>query len=273
MKNLCFSGGGLKGIAYLGVYKYLLEMDLLGDLENISGTSAGAIMSLFVVLKYSIEEIYILIEKLNYRLVESVDIKNLFHKYSIDDGKRIEYILQKILSSKGFNSEITFYELYKKTDTGLHICATRLDNCNTVIFNHLTTPSQAVFSACKYSMNIPFIWSSDKIDGTYYADGCLSENLPITIFTVEDTLGIYCVYDDTDLQINNIKDYITRSIYCCLRRANYFEIKSYMEMGYDLLSICIPKISNIDFDMSLKMKLQLIDCGYKAMSKKLKTNN
>ncbi len=39
MKNLCFAGGGMKGVAYIGVYKYLLEHGLFSTLKNVIGTS------------------------------------------------------------------------------------------------------------------------------------------------------------------------------------------------------------------------------------------
>jgi predicted acylesterase/phospholipase RssA len=273
MKNLCFAGGGVKGIAYLGVYKYLLEHDMLLDLENLSGTSAGAIMCLLLLLKYTVEEMQILVEKLNYSLVESFDISGLFKNYSIDNGLRIEYMIMKIIQSKGIDSNITFNELYKITNVGLNICATRLDDCSKVIFNHILTPDVKVYVACKYSINIPFIWSSQKFNGAYYADGCLSQNLPITQFPVEGTLGISCVSNNTEQKINDVKDYMTRSIECCLNRANYFELKSYIEMGYNVVRVKIPKISNIDFDIGIDTKLELIQCGYTSIESNLKANN
>lgn len=259
MKNLCFAGGGMKGVAYIGVYKYLLEHDIFSTLRNVSGTSVGALISLCIVLRYSVEELEILVKNINYNLLEDIDIKNFFTKYSIDTGRKIEYIIKKIISSKGVDPEITFKDLYSQTKIGLYICATDLRDYSKTIFDHIITPDMEVYRACKYSLNIPFLWSD-----THYADGCLSSNLPIDCFDMKDTLGIICRNRNTPTNINNIKDYTLKIIKCCLYRANSYEIDFYREEGYNILVISIPSIQNLDFDLSKDMKDELINSGYTA---------
>jgi predicted acylesterase/phospholipase RssA len=271
MKNLCFSGGGVKGIAYVGIYKYLIENNMLGDLENLSGSSAGAVMCLFVLLKYSVKELEILVEKMNYTLLEDLDIRGILYTYSLHTGNKLEYILQKILSSKGIDKNITFKQLYDKTGIGLHICTARLNDCSKVIFNHLNTPDIMVYKACKYSMNIPFLWASEQTHGVYYADGCLAENLPISMFPVEDTLGIMCHSDSKHCQIKDIKDYMLKSIESCLKRADAFEIDAYTKIGYNIIRIDMCTVSSLDFDIDTCTKKSMIEEGYRSALKQLKT--
>ena len=51
LKNLVLSGGSTKGFSYIGVIKCLDEFSLLDNLEEIVGTSIGALFSTFVCLK------------------------------------------------------------------------------------------------------------------------------------------------------------------------------------------------------------------------------
>ncbi len=258
MKNLCFAGGGMKGIAYIGVYRYLLEHNVFDTLKNMSGTSVGALISLCIILRYTPEELEVLIKKLSYSLIEDLDIKNFTKRYSIDTGNKIEYIIKKIIMSKGLNPMITFKELYNLTKIGLYVCATDLRDYSKKIFDHTETPDTPVYLACKYSISIPFLWSSDG-----YADGCLSSNLPISYFDItSDTLGVICRNKSTPTKINNIKDYTMKIIKCCLYRANSYEIDFYREEGYRILVINIPPVQNLDFDLPEETKDELIKIGY-----------
>lgn len=268
MKNLCFAGGGMKGIAYLGVYKYLLENDMLKDLENLSGTSIGSIICLVILLKYTFEEVNILVENLNASLIEDIDIRNLISGYSINAGKKILYFLEKILTSKGYSNDITFIQLYNKTKIGLHVCSTCLNNYSRTIFNHINTPNLSVVKACKYSINIPFVWTSDKLFHQHFVDGCLSTNLPIEDFPKENTLGFYCKTEKTSTDIENIKDYTLKIIKCILHRANMLEIKEYINFGYKIIIIDMYNIHSLDFNMSIEKKRELVRSGYVQFKEK-----
>ena len=50
IKNIVFSGGGLKGWAYIGTIKALNEVVKLKDIEQIVGVSIGAVFGLFYLL-------------------------------------------------------------------------------------------------------------------------------------------------------------------------------------------------------------------------------
>ena len=56
-KNFAFKGGGVKGTAYAGIVKAFEERNLLGFVEKISGSSAGAIVSALIAFQYTATEI------------------------------------------------------------------------------------------------------------------------------------------------------------------------------------------------------------------------
>ena len=45
INNIVFSGGGIKGLIFIGCLKYLEENNLLKNIKAISGTSIGGVFS------------------------------------------------------------------------------------------------------------------------------------------------------------------------------------------------------------------------------------
>ena len=59
INTLCLSGGGIKGISYIGTLMYLESENYL-DINNITtyvGTSSGSILSFFLNIGYSLKEL------------------------------------------------------------------------------------------------------------------------------------------------------------------------------------------------------------------------
>jgi NTE family protein len=54
-KNLVFEGGGVKGVAYGGVFEVLEQKQITPQIESVAGTSAGAITATMMSLNYSAE--------------------------------------------------------------------------------------------------------------------------------------------------------------------------------------------------------------------------
>ena len=50
-------GGGVRGLAYAGVFSVLEEKGILQQIENVGGSSAGAIAGMLVSIGYSADEI------------------------------------------------------------------------------------------------------------------------------------------------------------------------------------------------------------------------
>ena len=72
-KNLALEGGGLRGIAYAGAFKALEENGTMQGIENIVGSSAGAIAGLMISIGYNADEI------------DSILMSQKFQKFN--DGK------------------------------------------------------------------------------------------------------------------------------------------------------------------------------------------
>ena len=60
IKNIIFSGGGLKGWAYIGTIQALYELVDFKNIEQIIGVSIGSVFGLFYLLNISYEVNYFL---------------------------------------------------------------------------------------------------------------------------------------------------------------------------------------------------------------------
>src|SRR5665213_1622991 len=56
-KNLVLEGGGVRGLAYAGALEVLEQKNILSQVQNVAGSSAGAIAGLMISLGYHSKEI------------------------------------------------------------------------------------------------------------------------------------------------------------------------------------------------------------------------
>ena len=55
-RNLVFSGGGVRGIVYLGALELLDQFRIVDNIERVAGTSAGAITAAMLSFRLSIRK-------------------------------------------------------------------------------------------------------------------------------------------------------------------------------------------------------------------------
>ena len=67
IKHLVLSGGGLLGISYIGLLRYLEESNIVGNLKSISGSSAGSLFGCLIALRYTSKEIEIIVKTIKFK--------------------------------------------------------------------------------------------------------------------------------------------------------------------------------------------------------------
>ena len=75
IKHLVLSGGGMLGISYIGLIKYLedtLPNPITNNLQSITGCSAGAIFATFISIGYTSVELNIIVKKMNFKELNSL---------------------------------------------------------------------------------------------------------------------------------------------------------------------------------------------------------
>jgi NTE family protein len=201
-KNLVLEGAGIRGIAYAGAIKYLEEKDLIDGIENVGGTSAGAIAALAVSLGYNSEEIAAMIHQTKIQKFNDGKfffiggITRMNRNYGWYRGKAFSKWLERLIYNKTGNPDITFQEMHDEGFKDLYVTATSLNHQKLLIFSYETYPQMKVKDAVRVSMSIPLYFEALIIDSLghilprnnvtpYYdlvVDGGLTGNFPIAIF-------------------------------------------------------------------------------------------
>jgi predicted acylesterase/phospholipase RssA len=187
--NLILSGGGVRGLYYLGFMKYFNSN--LDSFKNLVGTSIGSLFVVAISLGYSSEELYPhVINLIDYSKLKSMDLFNLLDNLGIDDGSKLEHFIKKMIRTKINRKDITFGELYETYGKNIIIPVVCLENKEVVYLSKDTFPHMKIWKAVRMSMGIPFLFKPFIYKEKHYVDGGIKHNFPIDLFDSSDTLGI-----------------------------------------------------------------------------------
>ena len=186
--HLVLSGGGMRGVIFIGALRYLYIENLHKNITHIAANSIGSYVALFITFKLTIEEIETIIynsigdtnlckipTKNYYKLISNLGLCSISHF--------MEYLRKLLRIKYPEMKDITFKEASKKFGINLYFSTTNINRCENRIFSIEDTPDVSIFTACEASMAIPLIFNPVAIDGEYYYDGAFSNNFPIKIFS------------------------------------------------------------------------------------------
>lgn len=263
--RIVLSGGGIRGVAYVGVFLELEKKKFLKNIKDVLGVSCGALFGFAFVLGYTPNEMYNLAYSLDFSLLQNIDpdvALNYFTTYGIDDGTNLEKFLESLVKNKGISKTITFQELYEKTHILFRCYAVELHSSSLKEFSYKITPNCNVLFALRASMCIPGYFIP-IIDGTtLYVDGGIINNYPMDLLTYEeqkDTLGItFSQLHITKEKIDSIDEFLSQVIACSY---------SINKIKLTLHEIVIPcgDFPLWKFHASQDERIYLINCGRKAV--------
>jgi len=278
-KNLVFEGGGVKGIAYAGALQVLEQENVLSNIENVAGTSAGAITASLVALNYTSDEIHKIIMDMDFKKFEDRFWPfRLFTSYGLYKGDAFLKWLKNKFQRKGLNPNITFEELAAKGSyRNLKVFATDLYTKSLQEFSSEVTPKTIVAEAVRASMSIPLFFKSWKFtnqepNNHIYVDGGVLYNYPIEVFkNLEETLGFYLanltnVKSLDEFGYNKPKEYVKHLFETLLRSQNIaFQYNEKEELQTVIINDLNVKAT--DFALSDEMKNKLVHQGIIATKK------
>lgn len=259
--NISYAGGGVKGYTYIGVIKYLEEIDMIKEIKGISGSSIGSIIAILQTIGYSSDDLKNIASHLDLTILQDFDIKLFIEKYGLDNGDRITKLLEFFLITKGVDKNVTFKQLYEKFPIKLVINCFDIQINKEVYFDYLSTPNVKVVYASRCSIGIPLIWT--PVDNKYI-DGCFGSNLPIEVFPVENTVGFYTESGKLS-QITSFDSYLHKVIISLFIKGMNHEVDIFTRKGYKLVKIS-TEISAVDIHSIKKDIDNQIKAGYEACS-------
>ena len=192
IKNIVVSGGGLRGLYYIGVIKYLEEKNLLLGIKNYCGTSVGTICCLLMILEYKYDELIDIFKLFDVKNLKEMDLLNVMNNFSLFSNNKIKKLVYLFIKNKLNINKISLKELFDKTQKVFHIVTINIETGKQEIFNKDLTPDIDVCDAIMASCGFPFIFPISKINNGIYIDGCLLNNFPCDVFEedLDNTLGL-----------------------------------------------------------------------------------
>ncbi|WP_062104704.1 patatin-like phospholipase family protein [Bacillus niameyensis] len=192
-----FSGGGMKGFAFIGVYETLEEKGY--SFKRLAGTSAGALMAAFIAAGYSSRDILRLFEETE--LTEFLDRRKTFLPFPLSkwlllywrmglyQGHVFEEWVAKKLAQRGI---YTFSDLPKDK---LRLIASDLTTGRLLVLpddlDKYGIPKETfpVSKAIRMSAGLPFFFEPVKLKSlsgkNIIIDGGVLSNFPIWLFDPE----------------------------------------------------------------------------------------
>lgn len=184
--TIIFSGGGVYGVLYPSLIKFLEDTGIYNDIKTVVGVSVGSIMALFIALGYSYSDIYKMVfEEIDLAKVLEINadnILNILDSLGINKGEYVEETIKNIISRRGLSPYITFKDLAEsKIGPVLNIGFTRNFNNDFVMANPDTHPDMPVWLAIRASISIPLILTPvfDYESRDILYDGGVLNNTPI----------------------------------------------------------------------------------------------
>jgi NTE family protein len=209
--KLVISGGGVRGISAMGALAYLHDNNELNDIIVYCGTSVGAIICSLLNIGYIPKEIFNITKKIDFGKIFICDIDKILDNKCIGlySSENIISIIGKLFQKKMYPDNITFRELYEKTQKKLIITGVCLNDVSLHYFSHESCPDMCVLKAIQISIAVPFLFKPVYYDNKIWVDGGCLNNFPINLFDeCENVIGIYLGF--SDINMNNMSKFFFR---------------------------------------------------------------
>ena len=247
------------GPASMGIFSLIGALKTressLADVKEISGSSAGAILALFLAVGMSVDEILDTSLSLNIPNFVKIRIGSFFNKFGFVDMAPIRKKLVEICGSDPSFSEI---------EMKIYISAFCMNTSETVYFSKDTHPDMKIIDAVCMSMAVPFIFACGKYNGETYVDGGMKEEYPLTPFFDKKPHEITCIkikmnrmYQD---DIETPKQFVETLVRSALsNRVTY-------ETPIQVVEINVGDTNVFDFGMGYEEKIRLFNMGFTFLS-------
>lgn len=257
MKRLIIGPGSMIIYAFIGVMKYLQDEGVLETLEEISCSSAGALVGfMYVFFKGDVSKMLDTSLEAPLDTIAKPDIKSLLTKFGLIDADRFEKYMTKIVG------QITFKELYEMNPIKLHIPTCDIMSNKTIYMSVDTTPDMKVAHAVRRSMAVPVIMTPVS---RRYVDGSVKEFSPFAPFLGKsDVLEIrYRCENSYNAKPLNFFQFLYSVVFTLISNRQEYTDFPRIDVYAD------PDFQLFNFSMGLDQKLRLYTDGYHQAKKSL----
>lgn len=275
LKNMVFSGGGVKGYAYTGILTALDSLylkkrkNLYQQITNVSGTSIGSLFALYFTLGVRGNQLIKEVTQRNlFEVTNYMNIQNLMETYGLCPSTYFKRILYDVIERYVGKGDVTFQELYDLTQKTFICCVTNVTTGQPEYHSHQTTPSYRVFESVAASMSVPLMFSPCIINGQCFVDGGLQDNCPFRVFPIEETIILHLDGWKRSTDMSSFENYVVffaHSLWKSVDRTNFNLISE--EHLHRVVHICLEGVSAMDLKISTEQRDMLIQQGSEIINK------
>jgi len=274
-RRIALCGGGIRGVAHVGVMKAFHDHGIIAHIKEVIGISAGAFIALLWILEYTIPQIELLALEFDFTVLRNIEPENILSfpmTFGLDDGTKVDKLITSVLRQKGFSPDATFEQIHAKHSMHLRCYATELQTSRVREFSTSKTPKISVKFAIRASMSLPFFYTPVKDPSSHalLVDGAVLHNLPLAFLKeheVCETWGVLFIIESSSDTIKPVEDImqVVRYIY-----DSYTIMKNipYTDKFADkIISIPTGDFGTLQFEKTREQRAELIQRAYQITKK------
>jgi len=273
LKGLIFSGGGIRGFAYIGCLRALEEKNLITEHMNFfAGCSSGAIIACLIACGYNSHELYDFILHFEYQDIRDLNFLGFLENWGIETGNKIREFIRLLVKKKirgdQSSNDPTFLDLYHSTGNHLVVNATCINTHEVVYFDYQEYPNMPISLAIRMSISIPFIFAPVKYNGQLYVDGGLMDNFPVHLWkNAEEVLGFKLSVAEKGETVDTFLSFAKNTWYSLYGELNKVKLDAFKEYRY--LTLNIDCVNAFNLVATKEMRIHMFNQGYEKCNEYL----
>lgn len=260
--TLILSSGGSKGIGYIGFFYAIQKTNIFNmkNIKNIFGCSVGSIFGFLLLLDFNITMIYKLLQKIDLINLKKFNIDEMFLDNGIFNNNSIKRFLKTCLKYKYNITDITFIELYKKTNIKFRIQVYNLSLQKNENFSYKNKPNLSVIDVIQISSCIPIIFKPIKYNNYYYIDGGINNSTPFfNKKKYKNYLILYLTNINHDLNNNNSINYENINFIKYINNIFNINMSNYKKKNKRYIRLVV-NLDISDFNIKNVLDYNIINC-------------
>ncbi len=259
-------------IQVLGAIQHLEEKEFicLKNIETIYGTSAGAIVGVFLCLGFDWETINDYIIKRPWHDVFPIKVQSLLEAYTkkgLFGISTVKKCFKPLLDAKDISMNINLEEFFNLSHIELHFFSFEINEYKIHDISYLTHPKLSLMQAIHMTCSLPVLFSPVCVEDKCYIDGGVFCNYPLNYCiesgkSLDEILGIKNKYSSEAPIINadsTIMDFLLGFIYKAVFSVNTDHTQSQLKNEV----VCDAK--NLSFEV-LRSALSSVDVRRELLS-------
>jgi predicted acylesterase/phospholipase RssA len=178
--TVCIAGMSSKALIALGSLQYLHDTNQLASVQSYLGTSSGTIVAFMLIIGYTPAEMlsYICVSQA-FEKLSHFNLVAMMNGAGAASWSKVQEILEKMTIEKiGYLP--TMKCLLTKFKKKFTVVTYNLTKSQTEYISADTHPDLPALVAIRMSANLPFVFEKYQYRGSYFIDGGVTDNFPLS---------------------------------------------------------------------------------------------